>query len=175
MEDRTYEDMEIVNEEAMLLASLLLRSDEDSQRLLDRTRQFTSQIQKTYHRLGHIERQLQQLLAGGASGSLQPYIRPKQHLSPLENLLIIYHPVLDNIVDYLTSRDLVKLGRVSQGLRQVIYSNRIAWKNLNFGVYWHPQTYHAMTSEMLIRIVRRIPLDNLHSLVLDRTDVTSDV
>jgi len=174
--------------------------------LLSRTRKFTADMTGIYKQAMQIDDYLSRRLnsmTGSTSGddpALTSMLRWGREMYgstnlelTLESVLNTFHPILDNLTLYLTTRDLIKLANTCSTLQKLLYSHRPTWRYLDFSSqpsssrrYEPPKNRrrigfnlqnHAVypevgfTSELAIELLFKIPLSHLRYLVLDGTDI----
>lgn len=174
--------------------------------LLSRTRKFAGDITRVYEQAMQIDEYLSRRLhsmTGRASGDnlaspsmhtlgKEGYGSTNRELT-LESVLNIFHPILDNLTRYLSTRDLIKLANTCRTLQKLLYSHRSTWRCLDFSsqpssirriellknrrrIGFNLQN-HAVypevgfTSELAMELLIKIPLSHLRYLVLDGTDI----
>ncbi|RPB27909.1 hypothetical protein L211DRAFT_473270 [Terfezia boudieri ATCC MYA-4762] len=174
--------------------------------LLSRTRKFAGDITGIHKQAMRIDNYLSRRLysmTGRTSGddlasTSMHWWGKEGHGSTNQELTLVsvlntFHPILDNLTHYLSTRDLIKLANTCSTLQKLLYSHRSAWRCLDFSsqpssnrryellknrwrIGFNLQN-HAVypevgfTSELAIELLFKIPLSHLRYLVLDGTDI----
>ncbi|KAF8454206.1 hypothetical protein BGX38DRAFT_350224 [Terfezia claveryi] len=176
------------------------------QLLLSRTRKFAGDITGVHKQAMRIDNYLSRRLysmTGRTSGddlasTSMHWWGKEEHGSTnreltLESVLNTFHPILDNLTHYLSTRDLIKLANTCSTLQKLLYSHRSAWRCLDFSSQPSSNRRHELlknrwrigfnlqnhavypeigfTSELAIELLFKIPLSHLRYLVLDGTDI----
>ncbi|KAF8420861.1 hypothetical protein EV426DRAFT_233376 [Tirmania nivea] len=176
----------------------------DNLRLLhSRTRKFAGDITGIYKHAMQIDDYLSRKLysmtegtSGDSLASTSTHRWGKEGYGrelTLESVLNTFHPILDNLTRYLSTRNLIKLANTCSILQKLLYSRRSTWRCLDFSsqpssnrryellknrrrIGFNLQN-HAVypevgfTSELAIELLFKIPLSHLRYLVLDGTDI----
>ncbi|KAF8476131.1 hypothetical protein BDZ91DRAFT_207616 [Kalaharituber pfeilii] len=172
---------------------------------LSRTRRFTDDISGVSQFEGYLTRRLESMTTKNPSSGdnftssymqlwgMEGCIGNKRELT-LESVLNSFHPVLDNLTKYLSTRDLIRLTNTSRTLRTLLVNHRASWRYLDFsyppssnrrfellknrrriGFNLQNQSVYpevGFTSELAIELLFKIPLHHLKCLVLDGTDIS---
>ncbi|KAI5805429.1 hypothetical protein DFH27DRAFT_370664 [Peziza echinospora] len=117
----------------------------------------------------------------------------------LQSILNTYHPVLDNLSNYLSTRDVLHLTNTSKTLRTLFYRQSSCWRALDFsrskeipesrrhelmksrrriGYTLQNQSIYpetGLTSEIAIDLLLKIPLAHVKVLAFDGTDISDGV
>lgn len=168
------------------------------QLLLSRTREFADDISGVYNQLMHLDGYLARRLysitgkkmISGGGGERHGCTRPQL---TLESVLNTYHPILEALTSYLSTRDLIRFANTSRTLQELLLSHRPAWRYLDFssppysngrvegkrrrriGFNLQNQPVYpeaGFTSELAFELSAKIPLSHLRYLVLDGTDIS---